>query len=131
MRPAWQRKLGRVGGGVQARQPAHRAQLTATMLYPPPRVRSAILQATVMANAGLVQRVGRQIFAYRRKHLSRALRDSSGCDSQTAGALWRASRTRPTTRVEKLAVADLLRLGRVVQTAGGSFMCWCVYWVSR
>ena len=78
--------------------------------HPAPRVRSAILRwdPHQVVPAGF-PRWCRDLFAYRRKHVTRALRDA-GASTEAASAAVATAGIEGTARFETLTVADLLRL---------------------
>ena len=79
--------------------------------YPPPRIHSAILQAvpdTVLPDG--FTRFCRTIFSYRRKVLTRALRDAKWDQAAVAHA-----QLEPERRVQELDSEELLRLHQAVQ----------------
>lgn len=85
--------------------------------HPPPRVRSAILlwePHTVLAEG--FPRWCRDVFAYRRKHVVRALRDT-GLSVDAATAACAAAGLDATTRLEQLTVAELTALHAAVVAA--------------
>ncbi len=91
-------------------------RLSPACFHPRPRVDSAILSWT--PRTALPEGFGlwcRTLFAYRRKVLPRALRDSGASLEEATVALTTAGLD-PTRRVEQLTVSELVRLQAAVSS---------------